>query len=160
MLQKQILSLRFASNKLLKCEKLLIFLEIYGATPFTSRQYGILNSIIQTPCSADLHLTTHKATRMSQSNYMLSNIFPTSHIYFVEGIKSVILPPAQQKEIITRDGEYRDVRDCVRHILPNQWPQLNILIYPSYIQLYDTINNFGDRHIYQLNNLISSKQMT
>lgn len=123
-------------------ESLLTFLCVTGRTRFSRDLYSILREAVQTVSKDEVSLLSYSSAREKQTSYFNDYCFPKSNIFH---IPITNLPSEHSKKlssIKTASGDKKDVRECVKVVLPSAWARYDISSYPSYSDVIE-----GKHHV-------------
>lgn len=128
-------------------DSLLSFLCVTGRIRFSRELYAIFRDSLQSVSDNSTNLLSYSSARDNQTIYFNGHCFPKSTIYHIPIHK---LPASKTKNlstILTSSGQKKDVRECVKIVLPSSWAKYDIACYPAFNDVIDGTHHNDDSQL-------------
>ena len=129
-------TVRKSQRYVLRWERMLAFTAVTGSNHFTADAYKFLSKRVATASKGDKKLSTYKTLKRTQWEFMRDNLFAKSAVFFVGHNRNQNHRAPCRKTIQTINKGDRDIRDCIRTVLPSEWAQLDIQTLPIFNKIF------------------------
>lgn len=135
-LSSTIETLREGLRLMVSWRRLFAYLSLFGKARFTSETYEIMACAISTSNVNSCTIPTYKTVKGKQHDYFTSICLPKNEIMHMQSSSHSPSIRNAAKLITTSTNEQRDVRECMKLVLPSSWAQFDVSLYHTYMELY------------------------
>ena len=129
-------TIRKSLRYVLRWERMLAFTAVTGSNHFTADAFKFLSKSVATASKGDKKLSTYKTLKSSQWEYMRDNLFAKSLVFYVGRNRNEAHRAPCRKNIQTFNNGEKDIRDCIRTVLPSEWAQLDAQTLPIFNEIF------------------------
>ncbi len=115
----------------------LSFLSVTGRTRFSREQYKIFQDAIKSSSNSADNLLSYSSVRENQTKYFNMTCFPESTIIWIPCTSLRTTLSGNITKTLTAEGHMKDVRECVKIVMPSAWAKYDMSLYPTHSDIIE-----------------------